>query len=51
MNDNNNKNKKRKPQFSLTWLYVIIAVALGYMLMKGDNTLLEGSTSRKATYT
>ena len=51
MNNNNNKDKKRKPQFSLTWLYVIIAIALGYMLMKGDNTLLEGSTSRKATYT
>lgn len=49
-NNNKNKNKKRGPQISLTWLYLIIAVTLGYMLMNGDSSLLSGSSSRNATY-
>ena len=47
---NNSKNKKQGPQFSLTWIYLIIAVTLGYLFMSGDSTLLSGSTSRNATY-
>ena len=47
---NNNKNKKQGPQFSLTWVYLVIAVTLGYLFMSGDSTLLSGSTSRNATY-
>ena len=47
---NKNKNKKHSPQTSLTWIYVVIAITLGYMLMSGDGTLLSGSTSRNATY-
>ena len=49
-NSNRNKNKKGGSQISLTWIYVVIAIALGYMLMSGDNSLLSGSTSRSATY-
>ena len=45
-----NKNKKSGPQISLTWIYLLIAVTLGYMLMNGDSSLLSGSTSRNATY-
>ena len=53
MEDNkkkNNNNKKRGPQISLTWIYIVIAITLGYMLMNGDSALLSGSTSRNATY-
>ena len=49
-NKNKNKNKKRGPQINLTWIYLIIALTLGYLLMSGDNTLLSGATSRNATY-
>ncbi len=49
-NNNRNKNKKGGSQISLTWIYVVIALVLGYMLMSGDNSLLSGSTSRNATY-
>ena len=49
-NNNPNKNKKQGPQFSLTWIYLIIAITLGYMFFSGDNTLLSGSSSRNATY-
>ena len=49
-NKNKNKNKKRGPQINLTWIYLLIALTLGYLLMSGDNTLLSGATSRNATY-
>ena len=49
-NNNKNKNKKRGPQISLTWIYLIIAITLGYMLMNGDSALLSGGSSRNATY-
>ena len=49
-NKNKNKNKKDRPQINLTWIYLIIAITLGYLLMSGDSTLLSGSTSRNATY-
>ncbi|MCH5168787.1 MAG: ATP-dependent zinc metalloprotease FtsH [Prevotellaceae bacterium] len=45
------KNKKKKgPQISLTWIYVIIAITLGYLLMSGDKTLLQAGSSRNASY-
>ena len=51
MKDNkNDKNKKGRPQVSLTWIYVIIAVTLGYLLMSGDSSLLSSSASQNATY-
>ncbi|MBR6031192.1 MAG: ATP-dependent zinc metalloprotease FtsH [Bacteroidaceae bacterium] len=58
MDENNNKDKnknkkndkKRGSQISLTWIYLIIAFALGFMLMNGDSTLLSGGSSRTATY-
>ncbi|MBP5393187.1 MAG: ATP-dependent zinc metalloprotease FtsH [Bacteroidaceae bacterium] len=55
MNDNNNnnknnKNKKPGSQMSLTWLYLIIAVVLGWMFLSGDSSLLSGGSSRNATY-
>ena len=50
-NNNNNKKKKRKPQISLTWLYLFIAITLGYMMFNSDgNIFLSGSISRNVTY-
>ncbi len=49
-NSKNNKNKKPGSQISLTWIYLIIAVVLGWMFLSGDNSLLSGGSSRNATY-
>ena len=48
--NNPNKNKKQGPQFSLTWIYLIIAFTLGYLLLSGDSSVLSGGSSRNATY-
>lgn len=47
MNENNPQNNK--PRFSLSWLYIIVAVALGYLLFTsdGENTT---AASKEATY-
>ncbi len=55
MNDNKNTNKNKKDKkpgspISLTWIYLIIAITLGYLFMSGDSSLLSGSSSRSATY-
>ncbi|MBQ6225741.1 MAG: ATP-dependent zinc metalloprotease FtsH [Bacteroidaceae bacterium] len=49
-NSKNNKNKKPGSQISLTWIYLIIAVVLGWMFLSGDSSLLSGGSSRNATY-
>ena len=49
-NSNKNKNKKRGPQVSLTWVYMIVAIVIGYLLMNGDNNILSGASSRSITY-
>ncbi|MBQ9294009.1 MAG: ATP-dependent zinc metalloprotease FtsH [Bacteroidaceae bacterium] len=55
MNDNKNTNKNKKDKkpgspISLTWVYLIIAITLGYLFMSGDSSLLSGGSSRNATY-
>ena len=55
MNDNKNTNKNKKDKkpgspISLTWIYLIIAITLGYLFMSGDSSLLSGGSSRNATY-
>lgn len=42
--------KNKKTGFSLTWIYVIIAAVLGYMIFSGDNTTLGGGSSKTVTY-
>ena len=44
------KKKKGGPQISLTWIYLVIAITLGYLLMSGDSSLLQAGSSRSATY-
>ncbi len=48
--NNNKKDKKPGSQISLTWIYLVIAITLGYLFMSGDSSLLSGSSSRSATY-
>ncbi len=53
MAENNNKippkNNKRKPRFNLSWFYLIIAVALGWLFLNsGDGT--QSGASKSATY-
>ncbi len=47
MNENNNK-KNRKPSFNLTWVYVIVAVVLGYLFITGSDSL--GSEGKEVGY-
>ena len=47
MGDNNNKPKMNVPRFSLTWLYVVIAIVFAYLWLSSD----EGSASKEVTYT
>jgi len=49
-NSGRNPKKKGGPQPSLTWIYLIIALTLGYLLMSGDSTMLSGASSRNANY-
>ena len=43
-----NENKKR-PRFSLSWFYIIIAVALGWLFLNSEGSA-SGGMSKKATY-
>ena len=47
MSENNNKPKMNVPRFSLTWLYVVIAIVFAYLWLSSD----EGSASKEVTYT
>ncbi len=48
-NNKSNGNNK-KPRMSFTWVYVVIAVVLGYLFFQGEN--LPGSeTSKNVSYT
>jgi cell division protease FtsH len=45
-----NNRKQKMPRFNLSWLYIAIAVALGYLFFAGGNTQQSGS-SKSVTYT
>ena len=49
-NQTNKQNKNKMPRFNLTWLYVAIAVALGYLFFAGGDTQSTGA-SKNVTYT
>ena len=45
------KNKKNSPRFNLSWFYIIVAVALGWLFLNsGDGLSLGGGASKTATY-
>ena len=51
MAENKNKNNKNKkmPRFNLTWLYISIAVVLGWLYIAGPGDM-NGAMSKQATY-
>ena len=50
-NTNNNKNNRNKmPRVNFTWIYVVIAIALGYLFFAGGEQDGNG-TSKNVTYT
>ncbi len=44
-----NKDNK-KPRFSLTWVYMLIAIALGFLILNSGNTHLTVGDSKEVTY-
>ena len=44
------KQKPKLPQFSLTWLYVVIAVVLGFLIVNGGTGSLMDGGSKEVTY-
>ena len=44
------KKKPKYPQFSLSWLYLIIAAVMGYLILKGGNGSLNNGGSKEVTY-
>ena len=47
----NNKKQPKMPRFSLTWLYVVIAVVLGYLMLSSGGSSLSGGSCKEVTYT
>ncbi len=48
MNENSN-NQNKKPRFSLSWIYLVVAVVLGYLFFTGESKDF-GGTYKEATY-
>jgi cell division protease FtsH len=49
INRKNNK-KGKKTRFSITWLYIIIAVVLGWMYFNGEGGVASAEDIKQATY-
>ena len=49
-NPNGKNNKQKRPRFNLTWFYVIIAVALGWLLFNSEGSGAGGGMSKQGTY-
>ena len=43
-------NQNDKPRFNLSWIYISVAVALGYLFMTNDSGGTKEGAYRKATY-
>ncbi len=50
-NSTNRGNKNKMPRFNFTWVYVVIALALGYLFFAGGDMQQSGTASKKVTYT
>ena len=43
--------KSKMPRFSLTWLYLVIAIVLGYLVLNSGGSSLQGGASKEVSYT
>ena len=50
-NNGNRNNKNKMPRVNLTWIYIIIAIALGYLFFAGGDMQQSGTASKNVTYT
>lgn len=50
-NHKKNNRKKKAPRFNLSWFYIVVAIALGWLfLQSGDGMSFGGGVSKTATY-
>lgn len=50
--NNNNDNQPKMPKFNMNWIYALVAVTLGILILtNGGNLLSAPNTSKKADYT
>lgn len=45
------EKKNKRPRFSLTWVYVGIALVLGYLMLSGGTSSLTEGSSKEVNYT
>lgn len=45
-----NENNSKKPRINLTWIYFIIAVVLGFLMLNSGGTKLAAGDSKEVTY-
>ena len=50
-NNGNRNNKNKMPRVNLTWIYIVIAIALGYLFFAGGDMQQSGPASKNVTYT
>lgn len=50
--NNNNDNQPKMPKFNMNWIYALVAITLGILILtNGGNLLSTPNTSKKADYT
>ena len=50
--NNNNDNQPKMPKFNMNWIYALVAITLGILILtNGGNLLSAPNTSKKADYT
>lgn len=50
--NNNNDNQPKMPKFNMNWIYALVAIVLGILILtNGSNLLSAPNTSKKADYT
>ena len=50
--NNNNDNQPKMPKFKMNWIYALVAITLGILILSnGGNLLSAPNTSKKADYT
>lgn len=45
MSNNKNNNNKKKSTFNISWIYILLFIGFGYIIMKGDGTDMVGKAN------